>query len=300
MSSPQSRRTRQAWGHIDWLLNPFRRREIAEIYDLMADDVLTERGLYLNLGYWRSAEDLDAASVALAHLVAETAHMGPGDTVLDVGFGYAEQDLLWAQAYRPERIIGLNITAAQVAAARQRVAEQGLEARIELHEGSATAMPLADASVDKVIALECAFHFRSREDFFQEAQRVLRPGGILVLADIVPQPAADGRLRRLWQRLDWRLVASKFLIPRENAYPRTAYRERLAAAGFEHVEVESIRDEVYAPLHRWLAANPQAVLRLHPAARWAARLTLRLSPEVVYAGLDYVLASAVKPLPAQD
>jgi hypothetical protein len=66
-------------------------------------------------------------------------------------------------------------------------------------------------------------------------------------------------------------------------------------SGFEQIRVESIREHVYAPLHRFLAEHPQTLQRLHPMARLPARLALRFEATSVYRGLDYVLASAVKP-----
>ncbi|MCH5373053.1 MAG: class I SAM-dependent methyltransferase, partial [Planctomycetes bacterium] len=218
-----------------------------------------------------------------------------GDTVLDVGFGYADQDLLWMRTLKPERIIGLNITPSQIAVARQRVSALGHDERIDLRLGSATDMPLPSGCVDQVVALECAFHFVSREQFFREAWRVLRPGGRLVTADIIPMPARRGFRARLQQRLSWGLVSGKFAIPPENAYNRPTYHSKLALTGFERIRIESIRDQVYEPLHRHLATHPQALSRLHPMARLTARLALKLEPAGVYSGLDYILASAMKP-----
>jgi SAM-dependent methyltransferase len=290
-----SSRLRESLGYLNWLYNPFHGLDAGSIYDLLATSSPTERGLYLNLGYWRDATDLDGASDALAMLVGESAGLGPDDTVLDCGFGFGDQDVLWAQTLKPGRIIGLNITASQVELARRRVAKLGLDGQIDLRHGSATEMPLADASVDKVVAVESAFHFRSREDFLREAWRVLRPGGQLVLADIIPMPAVTGFPARLEQRLSWGLVAGKFAIPPENAYTRPTYHSKLAMRGFDDIRVDSIREHVYAPLHRFLAEHPETLGRLHPMARLPAKLALRFEATSVYRGLDYVLARALKP-----
>ncbi|WP_367114620.1 cyclopropane-fatty-acyl-phospholipid synthase family protein [Thiohalocapsa sp.] len=290
-----SNRLRESLGYLNWLYNPFHGLDAAGIYDLLATSAATERGLYLNLGYWREATDLDAASDALAMLVGETARLGPADSVLDCGFGFGDQDILWAQTLKPGRIVGLNITASQVELARRRVAQLGLHEQIDLRQGSATDMPIESASVDKVVAVECAFHFRTREAFFREAWRVLRPGGRLVLADIIPAPRIGGFPARLEHRVSWRLVAGKFAIPPENAYTKPTYHAKLAMSGFEQIRVESIREHVYAPLHHFLAEHPQTLDRLHPMARLPAKLALRLEATSVYRGLDYVLASAVKP-----
>lgn len=287
---------RETLGYLNWLLNPWHRPRTAGLYDLLGTRAVTRDGLWLNLGFWAEATDLDAASVALARLVADTARVTPADTVLDVGFGFAEQDLLWAGSHAPARIIGCNITWSQVVAARARVAARGLDERIWLLPASATALPLPAASVDRVLALECAFHFRNRAAFLAEAWRVLRPGGRLVCADIIPLARGSGTGTRLKQRWSWDWTARKFAIPWDNAYPRPTYHAQLALAGFERIAVQSIRDQVYAPLHDWLRANPAALAPLHPVARAATRAALRLRAEDLYAGLDYVLASAVKPL----
>ena len=281
--------------YLSWIFNPFHAPQVEELYDMLSTGSATAQGLYLNLGYWREAENIDQASDALAALLADSVGMGSEDVVVDVGFGFADQDLYWAKRYQPHKIIGLNVTPSQVRLAQQRIEESGLQGRVDLREGSATQMPLDDNSVECVVALESAFHFRSREKFFREALRVLRPGGRLATADIIPMPPAPLALERLKQRITWSWAARKFAMARENAYPREIYRQMLDACGFEDFGVQSIRDDVYSHLHNRLRENPQALSRLHLAARVAARLSLRVSPQTAYAGLDYVLARGRKP-----
>ncbi|MBK5967685.1 MULTISPECIES: SAM-dependent methyltransferase [Thiorhodovibrio] len=282
-------------GFLNWLFNPLRRKDVRSVYDLLLDQSPTERARYLNLGYWAQAHALDDACDDLVRLVGERARLSAEDQLLDVGFGFGDQDLLWWREFGPKRIKGLNITASQVAVARARIAEQELSQQIDLRLGSATAMPVAAASVDVVVALECAFHFQTRERFFAEAFRVLRPGGRLVLADIIPLPLASGGRERWLQRATWALVAGKFSIPKGNAYPIAPYHDKLAAAGFGQIEVESIRDQVYQPLHAHLRAQPEILSRFHPLLAMVVRWSLKADAAALFAGLDYVLASAVKP-----
>ncbi len=265
------------------------------LYSRLATRAFTERGLWLNLGYWREAQTIDEACAALAMLVAETAQMGPRDEVVDVGFGFADQDMLWVDRFAPRRITGVNVTPVQVRIARARVARRGMAGRVTLIEGSATALPLSDASADVVTAVECAFHFDTREAFLAEALRVLRPGGRLVLADLVRAAPASTPGGRRWQACTWPVFARIFSVTDANADEREGYAGKLSAAGFADVEVRPIGDDVFPGWHRALRQDRALFRRLPLPGQLAYAALLPVDAATVYSALDYVLASARKP-----
>ena len=278
-----------------WAYAPRQRLAAAELYSLLATRAFTANGLYLNLGYWKTARTIDEACPALATLVAEAAGMGPDDDVVDVGFGFADQDLLWIKRFAPRHITGLNVTPVQVRLARKRVQRRGMADRITLTEGSATAMPLPDACCDIVTAVECAFHFHTRADFFAEAFRVLRPGGRLVLADVIRAAPEREALRRRVQDFTWSQFAQKFAVPAANADQRAPYAAKLSAAGFKTVNVTPIGEHVFPGWHRALAKDPALFARLPIAGQLPYRLLLHFDARTVYSAFDYVLATACKP-----
>lgn len=271
-----------------------RKNRAARIYDLLSNrQVLGEGSLYLNMGYWEDGASYDEACEALARVLAEAVDLREGHVLLDCGFGFGDQDLFWMERFRPGRIVGLNITRSQVARARVRVEQRGLADRIQLLHGSATAMPVAGASVDRVTALETAFHYDTRETFFREAFRVLRPGGRLATADVTPLPDIDGGLR---SRFAWYLMRSYTQIPEENIYSRVEYASRLQEVGFENVQVRSIREHVYPPLVRYMKgrlADPDYRRRFDALILAGFDYTAK-DPDS-WKEIDYVVATADKP-----
>jgi microcystin synthetase protein McyJ len=269
-----------------------------DYYEYLGDDVVEgesggfrdpHKPLWLNLGYWRDARSYPEAASALARQLAAALQLSAEDRLLDVGFGFAEQDFLWLREYGVAHITGLNITPMQVERARERAAERGLGDRIELHVGSATQIPFSDATFSAVSALESAHHFPTREQFFREAFRVLKPGGRLGLCDGIPLPGQP-------LTLVTRIVLRRWASPVANFYDRDVYKHKLEAIGFRNVQVRSIREHVLPGTLRYLKLRQSGVSMQDATVTVSPEESTMLLQEWDKLGLtDYVLASAEKP-----
>lgn len=272
----------------------------AHYYTFLGDDILELRHegfvdpskeLWLNVGHWQEAETYPAACEALAQRLGQRAQLASAAEVLDCGFGYAEQDFVWLATYPQLHITGINITPLHVERARLRAQARGLSERLHLLQGNAAALPFEPERFDRVLALECAFHFDTRQQFFAEAFRVLRPGGLLAMTDMLP---SVGRPQP--HRLQ-RFVHRRIFVPTANCYDRHSYAQLLRDTGFQAVEVEPITAWTFRGYERYI------LQRLAGRARHRIRVRLQDEHTPAHWGLlehaagfaEYVLVVAQKP-----
>jgi len=172
-----------------------------------------------------------AASLGCGNPTA-LAKLQPGETVLDLGSGGGIDVILSAKRVGPTgKAYGLDMTDEMLALARENQKKAGVE-NAEFLKGAIENVPLPDNSVDVIIS-NCVINLSGDKDrVISEAFRVLKPGGRFAVSDVVLRgdvPADIRKSMELWAGC----IAG--------ALEESEYREKLARAGFESVEVEPTR-----------------------------------------------------------
>lgn len=160
------------------------------------------------------------------------AHLNPGETVLDLGSGGGIDVLLSAKRVGPSgKVYGLDMTDEMLALARENQRQAGID-NVEFLQGEIEDIPLPDRSVDVIIS-NCVVNLSPDKDrVFVEAFRVLKPGGRLAISDVVVRGSIPPEIRpciELWIGC----VAG--------ALEESEYKDKLAKAGFEAIEIEATR-----------------------------------------------------------
>ncbi|MFI5113981.1 MAG: arsenite methyltransferase [Terriglobales bacterium] len=160
------------------------------------------------------------------------ARLNPGEVVLDLGSGGGIDVLLSAQRVGPTgRAYGLDMTDEMLALANENKRKAGSE-NVEFLKGEIENIPLPDNSVDVIIS-NCVINLSADKDrVLREAFRVLKPGGRVAVSDVVTRGAIPSEIRQ--RVLLWVGCIAGALEENE-------YRAKLAAAGFQQIEIEPTR-----------------------------------------------------------
>lgn len=161
-----------------------------------------------------------------------TAHLRPGETVVDLGCGGGMDVFLAAKKVGPTgRAIGIDMTPEMIELAKANLKQargEGTLDHVEFHRSTIDDLPLGDSTVDCVIS-NCVINLApDKPAVFREIHRVLKPGGRLAVSDIALKQELPHELKQDVMAYVGCIAGAIFM---------DEYRRQLAAAGFAEVEV---------------------------------------------------------------
>ena len=166
-----------------------------------------------------------------------TAHLRPGEVVVDLGSGGGLDVFLASRKVGPSgKAIGIDMTPEMVARARANATKQGY-ANVEFYLSTIDHIPLPENSVDCVIS-NCVINLASdKQAVFKEILRVLKPGGRVAVSDIALKKPLPSEISK-------DLLAYVSCIA--GAISIEDYRQGLTDAGFESVQVVDTKKDLNA------------------------------------------------------
>ena len=258
---------------------------VAEAYDRWTDDQLLERlwGDHVHLGHYGSppqSRDFRAAKADFVHELVRWSGLDQlprGSRVLDVGCGIGGSARILAKDYGLD-VIGISISPAQIRRATE-LTPEGLSCRFAVMD--ALALQLPDQSFDAVWSVEAGPHMPDKQRYADELLRVLKPGGLLAVAD---WNRRDPEVKPLNRKERW--VMHQLLV--QWAHPEFAsipgFRRNLEQSRWSSGALVETADWSRETLPSWLESilegvrRPRAVLGLGPKA---VLMGLRESPTLL-------------------
>ena len=233
---------------LDVLLWTFRRNEkdVINLYSSLSPVMqLATGGSMLNFGYW-SSQHVDPLSAQnnLCMTFADFADLSSAKSVVDVGSGLSAPSQLWRDNFPNLKLYDININFKQLLFV-------GKQKSIEFINSSSLKIPLAEHSVDRVLALESAQHFKPLSDFISESKRILVESGLLVLA--IPVVAEASSLRKLG--------LLQFTWSSEH-YSLAYLKDIIDTSGFKISDERLIGHDVYVPLANYYEKNRTDIKKL--------------------------------------
>jgi len=254
---------------------------------------------YLTYGLWRNLTtgeiitDYESAAENLYAELVERMNLTKDSKLLDVACGMASQDVYLFRRYGCN-ITSVDLTKKHIEIGQKRLEREGLTDKVLLVHASATKMPFPDNSFSHILCAEGGPHMHTRQEFFQETMRVLKPGGVFAYSETTLQYAPEN----FFVQTLVNVTAYLWTVSLDNYYDNKEYIKRLSDIGFTNINLTSHNLDVYPPYQAGAWYDREALYPVRgKIVTWAGcviDLLLRALSEMEI--IDYVLVTGQKPL----
>ncbi len=253
---------------LELFLWTFRRKEkdVVNLYDSLSDLMrLATGGDMLNFGYWddKTRTPLDAQK-KMCNIFGKKALLSSEQNIVDVGSGISSPAIQWSLEYSPVKLscVNINITQLQdsIKNTNKSFKVDKINENFNFLNATATTLPFEKESVERVLALESAQHFKPLKNFISESYRILKKNGILALA--IPVMAENHSISMI------KLGSLSLTWPSEH-YSTEFVNSSLKQEQFRNIDLQKIGSNVYEPLANYYFKNRESIknkiLQYYPA-----------------------------------
>lgn len=227
-------------------------------------------GSWGNLGYWvdehgECIHQYSAAAARLADTLGHATQLKPNHHILDVGFGCGDQIIHWQHQFGVKNIWGINYSQIQTQYAQQKLAILNGKAQLCLGDATqAKAWQGLPNTFDRIIALDCVYHFSNKTNFFSlcadhfHHQKDQGDSSELVLTDLILTKPVQNPV----QLVLLKMVCYFSHIPFSNLKVRQDYEAQLKQVNLSLLEYEDLSAQVMRPFSHWVFQFRQNVKNL--------------------------------------
>lgn len=284
---------------LELFLWTFRRKEkdIVNLYDSLSDLMrLATGGDMLNFGFWDENTNTPLeAQKKMCTIFAKKALLESNQKIVDVGSGIGSPAAQWAIEYSPVKLSCININYTQLQDSiiniKKSTSKNNIHESFSFVNATATSLPFEDESIDRVLALESAQHFKPLKIFISESYRILRKNGILALAIPVMTENHIASITKL---------GSLSLTWSSEHYSQDFVESNLRQEGFGNIDLQKIGSSVYEPLTNFYIKNRNSIknkiLQYYPA--YVEKILFKSLKKMKETSekniIDYILISCTK------